>query len=51
MKNKPSTVNIVKQEMLVAIKFGCFKNITTWRRFNLAMLWKKVGGLDIFFIW
>ena len=39
----------VKREMLVAIIFGGFENITIRRRFNLAILWwKKVGGLDIF---
>ena len=40
--------NTVKQEMLVAIIFGGFENITIWLRFNLAILyWKTVDGLDI----
>ena len=37
----------VKREMLVAIIFGGFKNITIWRRFSVAILLEKVGGLDI----
>ena len=33
--------NTVKREMLVAIIFGGFENITLWQRFNLATLWEE----------
>ena len=38
-----STRYTVKQEMLVAIIFGSFKNITIWQRFNLEILLKESG--------
>ena len=41
----------VKREMLVAIIFGGFENITIWRRFNLEISLKESGcvGGSIFF--
>ena len=35
--------------MLVAIKFGCFKNITISRRFNLPILLEESGWARYFF--
>ena len=42
----PSTV---KREMLVAIIFGGFENITIWLRFNLAISLKESVWGSIFF--
>ena len=39
----------VKQEMLVAIIFGGFENITIWLRFNLAISLKGSGWGPYFF--
>ena len=39
----------VKREMLVAIIFGRFENITIWQRFNLEILLEESGWVDIFF--
>ena len=41
--------NTVKREMLVAIIFGGFENITIWLRFNLAILLKESGLGPYFF--
>ena len=41
----------VKREILVAIIFGGFENITIWLRFNLAISLKESGWLHIFFNW
>ena len=43
-----SYVSTVKQEMLVAIIFGGFENITIWQDLIWSYYWKKVGGLHIF---
>ena len=43
--------NTVKREMLVAIIFGGFENITIWQRFNLAILFKESGWARYFVIW
>ena len=47
---KQITSYTVKREMLVAIIFDGFENITICQRFNLAILLEEVGVLDIFFI-
>ena len=39
----------VKREMLVAIIFGDFENITIWLRFNLAISLKESGWGPYFF--
>ena len=39
----------VKQEMLVAIIFGSFENITIWHRFNLEILLEESGWRSYFF--
>ena len=39
----------VKREMLVAIIFGGFENITIWLRFNLAISLKESIWGSIFF--
>ena len=44
-------LNNYTREMLVAIIFGGFENITIWRRFNLAILLGESGWGQIFFIW
>ena len=41
--------NTVKREMLVAIKFGGFENITIWQRFNLAILLEESWQARHFF--
>ena len=41
--------NTVKREMLVAIIFGGFENITIWLRFNLAISLKLSGWGPYFF--
>ena len=38
----------VKREMLVAIKFGGFENITIWQRFNLEIMGRKWLGFICF---
>ena len=43
---KPYTV---KREMLVAIIFGGFENITIWLRFNLEILLEESGWGPYFF--
>ena len=40
----------VKREMLVAIIFGGFKNITIWQRFNLPILLKESEWVRYFVI-
>ena len=39
----------VKPEILVAIIFGGFENITIWRSYNLEILLEE--SVHIFFIW
>ena len=39
----------VKQEMLVAIIFDGFENITIWRRFKLELLLEESGCGPYFF--
>ena len=39
----------VKREMLVAIIFGGFENITIWQRFNLELLLEVSGWGPHFF--
>ena len=43
--------NTVNQEMLVAIIFGGFENITIWQRFNLEISLEESGRGPYFFIW
>ena len=42
------SINTVNQEMLVAIIFGDFENITIWQKFNLEILLEESGWVHIF---
>ena len=42
-------LSTVRREMLVAIIFGSFENITIWLRFNLVISLKESGWGPYFF--
>ena len=44
-------LHTVKREMLVAIIFGGFENITIWQIFNLEILLDESGRGPYFVIW